>query len=128
MPPTDLLERTFAFACACVDLYRDLLKRGGAGRALAHQFLDAGTSVGANAEEAQAAASKADFTYKMSISLREAREARFWLRLFESCRLGDPALIAPLRIEVNELVAILTAIVRRARATSAPPARPHSEF
>ncbi len=115
MPQTDLLQRTFDFACRSIDLYRHLVKRGGAGRALARQFLNAATSVGANEEEAQAAASKVDFVAKQSIVLREARESQYWLRLFENCNLGDLQLIRPLRQEAGELVGIFTAIVKRSR-------------
>jgi four helix bundle protein len=116
MPPTDLLKRTFTFACACVELYRHLMKRGGAGRALARQFLDAGTSIGANVEEAQAGASKADFVNKQTTALKEARESHYWLRLFEHCQLGDLSLITPMREESGELVAILTTIVAHAKS------------
>ncbi len=44
-------------------------------------MLKAGTSVGANLEEAQAGQSRADFVHKNSISLKEARESNYWLRL-----------------------------------------------
>ena len=40
-----------------------------------------GTSVGANAEEAEEAQTKADFIAKLSISRKEARESSYWLRL-----------------------------------------------
>jgi four helix bundle protein len=40
-----------------------------------------GTSVGANAEESQEGQSKADFIAKLSISSKEARETRWWLRV-----------------------------------------------
>ena len=48
---------------------------------LSSQLLDTGTSVGANLEEAKAAQSRADFIHKNSISLKEARESNFWLKL-----------------------------------------------
>ncbi len=116
MPNIDLLQRTFTFACRAVELYRHLVRRGGPGAVLARQFLDAATSVGANEEEAQAASSKVDFTAKQTIVLREAREACYWLRLFEASHVCDVHLIEPLRQEANELVGILTAIVKAARA------------
>ena len=36
-------------------------------------------SIGANAEEAQDAQTKADYCAKMAISRKEARETRYWL-------------------------------------------------
>src|SRR5437660_8143981 len=50
-------------------------------RVLDNQLLDAGKSVGANLEEAKAGQSRADFIHKNSISLKEARETNYWLRL-----------------------------------------------
>ncbi len=38
------------------------------------------TSIGANYEEAQGAVSKRDFSHKIGISYREARESVYWLR------------------------------------------------
>ncbi len=107
------------FACRSIDLYRQLMKRAGPGRVLAGQFLKASTSIGANEEEAQAATSHADFIAKQAIVLRESRESRYWLRLFEHCEIGDRTLVQPLGREAGELVAILTTIVKRARANAA---------
>ena len=56
----------------------------GVSRILSRQLLRSGTSVGANVEEAQAAQSTADIVSKCSISLREARESNYWLRLLEA--------------------------------------------
>lgn len=42
------------------------------------------TSVGANYEEAQAGSSKADFKNKVRISLKEARESNYWLRVLKA--------------------------------------------
>jgi four helix bundle protein len=79
-------------------------------------LLDAGTSVGANAEEAKAAYSRRDFASKNSIVLREARESRYWLRLIAAQNLAPADLLGPLLDESNELIAIYTATVKRARS------------
>ena len=50
---------------------------------IARQILRSGTSVGANVEEAIGAQSKRDFLSKMNISLKEARETHYWLRLLK---------------------------------------------
>ncbi|WP_291093681.1 four helix bundle protein [Empedobacter sp. UBA6745] len=49
-----------------------------------YQLVKAATSIGANYEEAQAGSSKADFINKVDISLKEARESNYWLRLIEA--------------------------------------------
>src|SRR6187431_2923669 len=48
---------------------------------ISRQLLKAGTSIGANAMEAQNAERKADFIHKMKISAKEAEEAQYWLWL-----------------------------------------------
>ncbi len=50
---------------------------------LAKQLLRSGTSIGANVEEAIGGQSQNDFIHKLSISYKEARETRFWLRLLK---------------------------------------------
>lgn len=74
-------ERSFAFAVRIVKLCLFLEKKSGVGKSIINQLLRAGTSVGANLEEAIAGQSKADFVHKNSISLKEARETNYWLRL-----------------------------------------------
>ena len=46
---------------------------------LARQLLKAGTSIGANAMEAQNAESKADFIHKIKIAAKEADETQYWI-------------------------------------------------
>lgn len=71
--------------------------------------------IGANVEEARDAYSRREFACKNAIALREARETRYWLRLLNATELAGENDAALLLREVNELVAILTAIVCRAK-------------
>lgn len=64
-----------------MNLCRYLEKHSTVSRNLIDQLFDAGTSVGANLEEAVAGQSKADFIHKNAIALKEARESNYWLRL-----------------------------------------------
>lgn len=48
---------------------------------IARQLLKSGTSIGANAMEAQNGESKADFIHKMKIAAKEAEESQYWLWL-----------------------------------------------
>lgn len=52
-------------------------------RHIGNQLLRAGTSVGANYEEACGAQSKADFIHKLQIVLKEIRESMYWLKLIQ---------------------------------------------
>ncbi len=110
----DIHERSFEFACRIVRLYEALCRRKGAARAIARQLLDSGTSVGANLEEANSAQSKADFVSKCSIAAKEARETHYWLRLLIASRVVAEPKLAPLAAETNELISILTTIVKSA--------------
>jgi four helix bundle protein len=48
---------------------------------IARQLLKSGTSIGANAMEAQNAESKADFIHKFKVAAKEAEETQYWLLL-----------------------------------------------
>ncbi|MBC7902394.1 MAG: four helix bundle protein [Gemmatimonadaceae bacterium] len=48
---------------------------------IAGQLMKSGTSIGANAREAQNAESKADFIHKMKVADKEAIEVNYWLSL-----------------------------------------------
>jgi four helix bundle protein len=111
----DLTQRTFLFSCAIVEYCRALAAGGTVERHIASQLLKAGTSVGANAEEARAAFSRREFACKNALVLREARESLFWLRLVVACRLENQQSATALQEEANALVGIFTKTVKRAR-------------
>ena len=113
--PRDLCQRTFLFACEIVRLCRTIAQEPGVPRQMAGQLLRAGTSVGANAEEAKSAYARRDFACKNALVLREAREASYWLRLLQATQLAPTDSLRPLISEASELVAIYTVAVRRAR-------------
>ena len=117
--PRDLRERVFEFSCATVTFCRELSKETGVVRQIAWQLADAATSAGANLEEAKSAYSRRDFAYKNSVSLKEMREALYWLRVIMRCALAPPASVQPLMQEADELTAMLTAGMRRLRPVGA---------
>jgi four helix bundle protein len=78
---------------------------------LASQVFRSGTSVGANAHEAEAAQSKKDFAAKMSISSKEAREVLYWIRLMKASGFYDFDLDC-FEKEAQDLVNIFTKIVK----------------
>jgi len=114
-PRRDLTERTFAFAVQIVTLCRALDRQEPTSRILASQLLRSGTSVGANLEEAQAGQSRADFLSKCSIACKEARETHYWLRLLAEAGVVKPERVAAVLNECDQLIAILTTIVKRVR-------------
>ena len=114
----DIKERGFSFACRIVKLYQFLAKRKGGAEILGRQVLRSGTSIGANLEEAAAGQSKADFISKCNIALKEARETYYWLRLLIKTEVVPANKLSELVNESNELVAILTTIVKKSRSAS----------
>jgi four helix bundle protein len=116
--PYDIRERAFCFAVQIVKLHQQIETGGSTARLLAHQMLRSGTSVGANIEEADAGHSKQDFIAKCSISLKEARETYFWLRLLHAADIAPAEHLQPLLDEANELIAILTTIIKNARRST----------
>ena len=116
-PVRGIRERTFDYACRLVRLARQLDRQKGTDRILAAQLLRSGTSIGANLEEARAGLTKPDFRAKCAIALKEARETHYWLRLLAACEVVPPDSLQDLLNEGHEIVAILTAIVRKSGAS-----------
>ena len=114
-PPFDIRQRTFELAVRIVRLCQHLDEQRGAGRVLARQLLRAGTSIGANVEEAQAGQSRADFASKYAIALKEARETNYWLRLIVAASVVAEARVADLLREVDEVTRIIGAIIVSAK-------------
>jgi len=116
--PSDIKERTFNFAVAIVRLCAGLTKQSGVSRSLSYQLLSSGTSIGANVEEAQAGQSRADFVSKYAISLKEARETIYWLRLLEASGQLSGDKLQTLQLEANEIARIIGAIIIRAKTNN----------
>jgi len=115
MGKRDLPERTFEFARRVVELCKTLDQKPGVSRTLANQLLRSGTSIGANVEEGQAGQSRADFVSKLSIACKEARETHYWLRLLSATGLVSESQMTELLDEANQLIAILTTIIKKTR-------------
>lgn len=104
-------EKSFEFAVRIVNLCKYLTteKRE---YVLSKQLLRSGTSIGANISEAQRAQSKADFTAKMSIALKEANETHYWLRLLYRTEYLTQSQFDSLEQDVLELLRMLIAICK----------------
>ncbi len=75
-------------------------------------MIRSGTSIGANVREADTAFSDADFAYKCNIARKEACETHFWLQLCARCSLLKGDRLASATQEADELVRILSTIVK----------------
>jgi len=111
-------ERTLEFGVKILK-FADKLPRTIAGSVLAKQLIRSGTSIGANMEEADGAASKNDFINKVTIARKEARETRYWLELISKAELihnksNQEELVALIQ-EAYELMKILSSIINKAK-------------
>ena len=104
-------ERSFSFALEIIKLVQGLPKNTACFE-LGKQLMRFGTSIGASIEEAIGASSKKDFIHKINISKKEARETHYWLKLLSESQLTHNAKIQQLINESNELINILTSIVK----------------
>lgn len=113
----DIIERTFKFGVRVIKLGNSLPKTP-AGFALASQLIRSGTSIGANIQEAQSAMSKKDFIHSIQISLKEARETKFWIELITESSIVSASKTKLLINESDQLIRILTIIAKNAKINS----------
>jgi four helix bundle protein len=109
MSESIIKNKSFQFSLKIISLYKHLLSEKEF--IISKQLLKSGTSVGANIEEALAGQSKKDFIAKMSISSKEARETKYWLRLLKESELTSIN-VDTILVDVEEMIKMLTAIVK----------------
>jgi four helix bundle protein len=78
---------------------------------LSKQLLRSGTSIGANVNEAICAQSKRDFVHKLSVSLKEARETKYWLSLLKDSDYLEGSSFKLLVDSCDEIMKILSSII-----------------
>ena len=110
---SDIAERLLELAVGALRVSGELPSHP-PGRHVTLQLARAGTSGGANYEEARAAESRADFIHKVGIACKEVRETAYWLTVIQ--RAGWKATdLEALLSEAHQLAAILSASARTAR-------------
>ena len=110
MSDSIILRKSYAFALGIVKVCKEL-QRDKKEYILSKQLLRAGTSVGANVNEAISAQSKRDFVHKLSIALKEAMETGYWINLLRDSNYLPNNSFAELNKECNEIVKILSSII-----------------
>jgi len=112
----NLLDRLFNFAIRVIKFLRTLPDNPET-KIIRYQLIKSSTSSGANYEEAQAGSSKADFSNKVKIALREKRESNYWLRVIKALEFNNISIkeLDWLINESKELKLILGSIVQKTR-------------
>jgi len=98
-----------------VRLFRHLPKTDEA-RIIGKQLLRCGTSVAANYRAVCRARSPAEFLAKIGVVVEEADETVFWLEFLIETGLVTAKRLQPLLDEANEILAIVAASQKTARA------------
>ncbi|MFA6170300.1 MAG: four helix bundle protein [Candidatus Margulisiibacteriota bacterium] len=115
----EIQDRTFKLGVKIAEFAIALYKKQEL-QVLLKQLLRSGTSIGANMEEADGAVSKKDFINKVSISFKEAKETRYWLRILQEAELlknqENLNKLLNLLKETEEIANVLGAILKKAKA------------
>ena len=109
--PNPVREKSFRFALMIVGLCREL--QADREYVISKQLMRSGTSIGANIEEAVSAESRKDFLHKMNLSLKEARESLYWLRLLDASDIETKQSLHEYLAIADELVRLLVSITRK---------------
>ena len=115
MTDSIIQDKSIKFAIRIVKLYK-YLKEEKNEYVLSKQLVKSGTSVGANVSEAQRAQSKADFSAKMYIALKEAEESAYWILLLRESGFLTDKEFDSIGLDCEELIKILISITK----TTAP--------
>jgi four helix bundle protein len=111
--PYDLEERTFRFAKRAFKYFK-ALTRTADNIEIAKQGIRSSGSIGANFIEANEALSRKDFSMRVKICRKEAKETIYWLKLSEPVEVQQSEqnyLIG----EATELMKILGAIIEKSK-------------
>ncbi len=104
-----IADKAYAFALQIISVYKELKKENEF--VLSKQILRSGTSIGANVNEAISAVSKKDFVFKLGISLKEARETKYWLNLLKDSDFISQETFNKSNKDCEELIKILSSII-----------------
>ena len=106
--------KSFGLAVRVVKLSR-FLRETKQEYVLSKQLLRSGPSIGANVEEAIGGISRADFSAKISIAYKEARETSYWLRLLRATDYLNEESFQSIFNDCEEICRILRAILNTTR-------------
>ena len=109
-----IVMKSKAFAVRIIRMYQYLCEEKKE-YVLSKQVLRSGTSIGANVKEAIRGQSRADFTAKMNIALKEASETEYWLELLMETDYLSQEAYNSIYTDCRELIRLLTAIVKSSR-------------
>ena len=106
-----LADKSVDFAIRMAKCY-EYLKNEKQEYIMSKQLFRCGTSIGANIHEAIQAQSNSVFISKLSISLKEASEASFWLVVLHKAGTMDENIYISLKSDLDEIIRILISTIK----------------
>lgn len=117
-----LKEKSFAFAIRVIKLAK-FLREEKKEFILSKQIIRCGTSIGANIEEASGAQSNNDFIAKLHISLKEAKETHYWVRLLRDTDYITTEQAKSLIDDIDDIITILVKSLKTIKSNSISPSK-----
>ena len=107
----NVYEISRTFAIRIVNLYK-YLKEERSEFIMSKQLFRSGTSIGANVFEGKNAQSRADFTNKMNVALKEATESAYLIDLLHETHFLNDKEFDSIYDECSKIIGVLTKIVK----------------
>ena len=112
---SDILERALRFVVVVVRMVNKFPKTT-AGFKIGDQIIRSSGSIGANIAEAKVARSKKEFISCYGISLREAEETKYWLRVIEKLGFVINSSVKIMIKENTEIIKIIVTIINKSKS------------
>ncbi len=108
MKTSNVIQESYQFALDIIKIAQLLKKE--THYEISSQLLKAGTSIGANVEEAIGGQSRKDFFAKLAISYKESRESHYWLRLIRDSGFLEINRASQMILKCEEIMKIIGSI------------------
>ena len=121
-------EKAFNFAVRIVKLCQKLDEKTGTVHSFSENLFRTSTALGSSLDEANGGQSRPDFLHTVSTSLKDAKEAHYWLRLLSGSETVDEPQLSSLTEEAGELVEMLSKSLENVRPDRQVSILPISHF
>jgi four helix bundle protein len=110
----DIYDRIYKFVLSVLSILK-IIPKTPENIILIRQVVRSSGSIGANANEADAAETKKEFIHRFTISKKEAKETLYWLSLISDHNLRIKPKFLPVLKENKEIIAIISKIIINAK-------------
>ena len=107
------LEKRLIKFSTVIIVYCKKLNTNHTNKSTVNQLIRSATSIGANYIEANNSSSYKDFRHKISISLKEANETKYWLNILKNTEYNHNIFFLHAEKECQEIIKILQTITTK---------------